>query len=363
MLLPFAYIQTPEGFQKIKGEIEQSPIVGIDTEFERLQTYWPVLCLFQIVTSQKIFVLEPSVLDLSWLGALLKNEMVTKVFHACRQDIEALFVFCGVFPQNIFDTQIAATLVGYKDQLGYADVCSLLLNVPVSKAFHWTTWSKRPLLGEQLHYAAEDVRYLIPLYHELSFRLKEKKRQDLMKNIMQTYETWVSCGKDSRYYFMNKVYDRTMSSTQAHVAYRLTVWREQACQQRNVLRRGVLDDTTLRKLAFASSFDDLLSEHPLREQVFQILQEARQEQGVPLCIELPRIGLAIKAMQDKIKKILTQQQIPSHYVVSQNMIVDFLLSSDPETALLFQGWRKEILSSCYSKALSIRRKVQAQHAC
>ena len=230
------YIQTADDFKQLKEGVEGCSVVGIDTEFERTRTYWPDLCLLQIGTPSTVFVVEPHTFDLTWLNSFLQNAEITKIFHSCRQDQEAFYAFSGVMFQNLFDTQVAAALVGMGDQISYADLCQQLLEVQLSKDLQWSDWAKRPLLPEQISYAANDVRYLIELHQILEEKLKETGREELMRNIMCAYEDKINYHKDVRRYFMNKCYQSSLSIEQNYALYQLIEWREQYCQTHNVIR-------------------------------------------------------------------------------------------------------------------------------
>lgn len=361
MNTPFIYIQTVDAFQQCKDDVTNYSIVGIDTEFERTQTYWPVLCLLQIATPKTVFVIEPQALDWDWLNTFMANTTITKIFHACRQDLEALYTFSGVIPQNIFDTQVAATLVGMGDQISYADLCQNLLHVELCKDFQWSNWASRPLLPEQIYYAANDVRYLIPLYRVFMHQLEEAGRQQLMQDIMCTYGERATYQKEARRYFMNKLHHSALSLAHAYALYQLVEWREQYCQTHNVIRRLVLEDKDLECITHPDiAFSDFLPQHPMRETLYQIMRKAQNDQDIPIFLKAQHIGHPLKAIHTKIKNTLMPLKIPTHYVVTQNMMIDFLLDSSHETNPLFNTWRHQLIEPCVDKLLMIKSKFQAQ---
>lgn len=335
-------------------------LVGIDTEFERTRTYWPDLCLLQVATPDTVFVIEPRTIDRPWLNSFMADRAVTKIFHSCRQDLEAFYALSGVVPQNVFDTQVAATLVGMGDQISYADLCQHILEVELSKEYQFSNWAARPLLPQQIYYAANDARYLIPLYQDLMHQLKQIERQELMCNITSTYEDITIYQKTARHYFMNKLHIPSLSLEHAYILYQLAEWREAYCQKHNVMRRLVFEDKDLQQITSDLSFVDFLPLHPMRETLYQLMQNVQNDQQIPDFLKIKHIGHPLKAMHTKIKSTLKQLNIPMHYVVTQNMMVDFLIDSSHETNPLFNSWRYPLLEPCIEKLLMIKSKFQAQ---
>jgi ribonuclease D len=143
--------------------------VGVDTEFMREKTFFAELCLVQISTGEKIYCVDPlngSSMNEFW-DALIQT---TWVVHSGRQDIEVVYQTANKMPGSMFDTQIAAGLLGYAPQMGYATLVRELFDVEIPKSHTRANWSKRPLPEAYLQYAAEDVEYLLPAYEVLAER-------------------------------------------------------------------------------------------------------------------------------------------------------------------------------------------------
>ncbi|MES1949491.1 ribonuclease D [Salinisphaera sp. S4-8] len=152
--------------------------IAVDTEFLRESTYYPKLCLVQIADADEIGLIDVIALDdLEPLAELLADTRVLKVFHSAEQDLEVLYQRFGTMPAPLFDTQVAAPLVGLDDQMGYARLIDALLDIDLPKAHTRTDWSKRPLPPGALDYAADDVRYLAVAYHVIGNRLLEQERE------------------------------------------------------------------------------------------------------------------------------------------------------------------------------------------
>ena len=163
------YIDTPTTLERFCSElrlqIESNPWLALDTEFMRERTYHPQLCLLQVGTLDSIACIDPLRLDnLDPLLDIIYDARVTKVFHAAHQDLEIFYLLRKAVPTPIFDTQLAAPLLGHPNQAGYAVLVQNILGVTLHKGHARTDWSRRPLSEAQLSYAADDVRYLGQIY-------------------------------------------------------------------------------------------------------------------------------------------------------------------------------------------------------
>ena len=153
--------------------------LGVDTEFERVRTFFPRLCLLQMATSEQAVCIDP-LAELDWDGVrnLISEPRPVKIFHAARQDLEVLQQHFSVVPGEFFDTQIAAAFCGYGEQVGYARMVKEICDVTLSKAFTRTPWCRRPLSEAEVQYALDDVHYLGTLYHTLLAGLQDRGREN-----------------------------------------------------------------------------------------------------------------------------------------------------------------------------------------
>ena len=145
------------------------PFVAVDTEFLRETTFWPLLCVVQVASDDEALAIDALAegLDLAPLFALMADEKVVKVFHAARQDVEIFWKLAGVVPRPMFDTQVAAMVCGYGDQVSYSELVNSICRVAVDKSSRFTDWSRRPLAEAQIDYAIGDVTYLRDIYRAL----------------------------------------------------------------------------------------------------------------------------------------------------------------------------------------------------
>ena len=171
------YIANQENLAAFAERAMHSSVLAIDTEFLREKTYYAKLCLIQLATDDETAIVDPfAVDDLKVLAPVLRNENVMKLFHAGNQDLEILLREVGVLPHPLFDTQVAAALLGHTQQIGYAALVHAECGVTLKKIDSFTDWSRRPLSDSQLEYAADDVVYLPRMYERMRAQLVELGR-------------------------------------------------------------------------------------------------------------------------------------------------------------------------------------------
>ena len=181
------FINDEAGLAAFCDAIADSDWLTVDTEFLREKTYYPQLCLIQVASASHVACIDPiAIKDLSSLLAILYRPDITLVFHAARQDLELLYLLEGRLPSHVFDTQLAATALGYGDQIGYGNLVKQCLGVELEKAHSRADWSKRPLTDEQIAYAADDVIYLLDVFHLLLTQLQQKNRLHWLQNDIDT---------------------------------------------------------------------------------------------------------------------------------------------------------------------------------
>jgi len=173
-MIKIEYIKKPEQLDDLCRRIENAPWIAVDTEFLREKTYYPKFCLLQLATPEWVACVDPIALpNLTALFDAIYNPAVIKVFHSCRQDLEIFYQLTGKLPTPIFDTQIAAPLLGFQDNAGYGLLVSSFLNINLNKAHTRADWSCRPLSIDEIQYAADDVIYLCEIYQKMVAQLTE----------------------------------------------------------------------------------------------------------------------------------------------------------------------------------------------
>lgn len=172
-------IDNQPAFDEICAKFLQQKVLFMDTEFHRKRTYYARLSIIQVAYSdQRLIIDAQSGIDISALKKVLADKNIVKVLHAPEQDFDIFLNLYGELPQNVFDTQIAAGVVGFDGVIGYARLCKELLHVNLDKTMQKANWLKRPLTKELLDYAIKDVDYLIPLYRELSRSISDRNLWD-----------------------------------------------------------------------------------------------------------------------------------------------------------------------------------------
>lgn len=231
---------------RLKG----SEFLAIDTEFIRERTYFPQLCLIQIATENHIGCIDPlGTRDLSPLEELFFDEGTTKVFHAGGQDMEIFYHLFGKTPTPVFDTQIAATVLGHGESIGYASLVKKELDIDLDKSHTRTDWCRRPLSEAQLRYAADDVRYLVLLYLDQQQRLAESGRGDWLQADFDNLADAGQYRPDPASAWHRVKGHGKLKPKQLAVLESLAAWREQQAVNEDRPRRRILGDEILLDLA------------------------------------------------------------------------------------------------------------------
>ncbi|MBT5319330.1 MAG: ribonuclease D, partial [Chloroflexi bacterium] len=215
--------------------LEGAPYVAVDTEFLREKTYWPKLCLVQVAYDDEAAAIDPLAkdIDLDPLFNLMDDESVLKVFHSASQDMEVFFSVAGRVPEPVFDTQVAAMVAGYGEQVGYATLAAQIAGVTLDKSSQITDWSIRPLSDRQIAYALGDVTHLCTIYEELDERLEESGRISWVSEEMAALTDTSSYNADPNLAY-RRVRIRRPSRKVLAILREIVAWREETAQRRNL---------------------------------------------------------------------------------------------------------------------------------
>lgn len=243
-------IDTNEKLAALCAELSAHPVIVIDTEFLREKTYYAQLCLIQLATDEHLICVDPlACTELQPLLDVLYDPTKVKVLHSARQDLELFYDLVGHLPDNIFDTQIAATLLGYGDQIGYAKLVKKMTGVDLDKAHTRTDWSQRPLSNEQIEYALDDVRYLREIYRKQLQALTEAGRAEwLSRDFAALSDTSTYSNPDDTLWQRVRG-SNTLKGVQLCVLQELAIWRETCAREKNRPRRWIIRDDLLLDLA------------------------------------------------------------------------------------------------------------------
>jgi ribonuclease D len=247
-------ITTTEALAALCDEAAGEPYVTLDTEFLRERTYYAKLCLVQMALPgkgpERAYIIDPLAegLSLDPLLALMRNTAVVKVFHAARQDLEIFFIDGGVIPEPLFDTQIAAMVCGFGEQVGYETLVKKIARAPLDKTSRFTDWSQRPLTEAQLRYALDDVTHLRQIYEHLKKDIEKSGRAGWVAEemgVLTSPDTYITHPEDA----WQKIRTRGQSGKFMALVKELARFREDYAQTRNVPRSRVYKDDALLELA------------------------------------------------------------------------------------------------------------------
>jgi ribonuclease D len=247
---PWEIVTAPEELGLALNRLEGSHFLALDTEFIRERTYQSHLCLVQLADENNIFLLDALALNsLEPLAAHLANPTVTTVVHSARQDLEILFQVCGRLPARVFDTQVAAVLLGHGEQVAYSSLVKEYCGVDLDKSATRTDWSKRPLDTRQLDYAADDVRYLTRMFPPLEKDLAECGRLAWMEeDCRQLCEPGLYSVDPWEAHLRIKG-GRNLESSGRRVLRWIAAWREEQAIRRNLPRQWIIKDAGLLQIA------------------------------------------------------------------------------------------------------------------
>ena len=241
-------VTTSAALAELGTYLETFEAVGLDTEFLRERTYRAELCLVQVSAASDASCVDPLALpDLAPLARVLTAPRTIKIMHASRQDIEVLLPVTGLV-RPVFDTQIAAALTGLPAQVGYAELVRRLIGKELAKSHTRTDWSRRPLSSEQIDYALDDVRYLLPLKALLEEKLQQLDRLEWLSEELAALDDARSFSTEPEQAWQRVKGLRGLDEERMRLAQRIAAWRERRAIERNRPRGWILDDAALREI-------------------------------------------------------------------------------------------------------------------
>ena len=243
-------LETTPDLAAFCNRMASEKFITVDTEFLRETTYYPKLCLIQIAGADEAVLIDPMApgMDLAPFFELMADQNVLKVFHAARQDFEILIQLSGAVPTPVIDTQIAAMVCGFGDQVGYEAIVRKLVGASIDKSSQFTDWSRRPLTSKQALYAVSDVTHLRVVYEELQAMLHETGREGWLDDEIETLtspETYRVEPEES----YKRIKARIQNKKQFGVLISIAAWREREAQTRNVPRGRILKDEAVAEIA------------------------------------------------------------------------------------------------------------------
>ncbi len=245
-----SWVDTDDGLAVLCESLADAPYLILDTEFLRERTYRPELCLVQLKYKDTLACIDTqAVNNLNPLFELLHNRNIEKVFHAASQDLEIFYLLSKQVPGPLFDTQVAAPLLGYNEQIGYANLVNERLEIELSKSQTRADWTRRPLSDSQVAYALDDVIYLEEVYLTMKAELKEAGRLDWLD------DDFIAAEDPEKYEQPAKLRWRKIRNIQRYkgstlsIIQALATWREVKAREINQPRNWLMKDDVLCTLA------------------------------------------------------------------------------------------------------------------
>ncbi len=350
---------TTEALKQLCDRLGGEQFVTVDTEFIRERTYWPELCVVQLAGAREVAVVDAEApdIDLAPLGELLANQSVMKVFHASRQDIEIFVLRFGDVPKPLFDTQIAAMVAGFGDQVGYDAIVSSLTGGSIDKAHRFSDWSARPLSAAQIEYAAADVTYLREVYTRLCARLEKDKRLEWVAEELAELADPATYRPDPETMW-ERLRPRSSNRRFLGLLRAVAAWREREAQRVNIPRQRLLRDEAL--LEIAATAPDTPDALARGRGISRGFAEGRTGASLLAAIEAAK-ALPDEALPDaptgrdgarpspalvSLLKVLLAAKCEQHHVAAKLVAsadeIDRLAGEDAPNIAALHGWRREV---------------------
>jgi len=242
-------IDKQEQFEELCCNLKKEPIIFMDTEFCRRHSYYAKLSLIQIGTHSQQFIVDALPLKtITPIADIMNDAKICKVLHAADQDLDIFLHLLGKIPSNIFDTQIAAGVIGMSAALGYGALCKSLLNINLDKTLQKANWLKRPLTDELIKYAVNDIKYLVPLYREITYVLDKRQLWDTYQSrSAHLYKPESYKISAERFVKRAGLHDRPRKLRDAYIC--MLLFREECAQTLDVPRNHCASEEELLKLA------------------------------------------------------------------------------------------------------------------
>jgi ribonuclease D len=352
-------ITTSEELAQICERMTKHAYVTVDTEFLRETTFWPKLCVVQLATDDEAVAIDALAdgIDLTPFLDLMKNAAVLKVFHSARQDIEIIWKLCGATPQPLFDTQVAATVCGYGDQVSYEQLATNLAAAKIDKSSRFTDWSRRPLTEAQITYALADVTHLRVVYQKLQARLDKTDRNEWLREEIafltdnDTYEqkpenAWI------------RLKSRARKPKDLSILMEIAEWREREAQAKDVPRSRILKDDTVADVA--QSAPTTVEALGRLRTIPQGYERSKTGQDLVACVQrgldrdlstLPQMGrerthtnassAVVQLLKVLLQTISEKHQVASKMIATVDDLEAIALDDAADVAAL-KGWRHEM---------------------
>ena len=357
--------------------IENEDYIAIDTEFIRDTTYFSKLCLIQVASKKHNFIIDPLAagLDISLFWNVLNNNSILKIFHSGRQDLEIFYNIFGKLPSPIYDTQIAAMVCGYGDQISYEHLVFDLLGIKIDKSSRVSNWSYRPLSNKQISYALSDVTHLVNLYEILEKRISANNRENWIEEDITNLSN-IENYKLKPDEAWKKIKFKSFKGESMNRLKHLAEWREKLSINRNVTKNKIARDEVLIEIASndPKNINDFKRIRGLKldnnkktiDEILLILEKAREipkelwpvkdipkknKINQPAVLELLKVLLKHVSEENKVAPKLIAKQID----------LENIASGEKNDLKLFNGWRYEIFGGLVENLIEGKIAIKIQN--
>lgn len=360
------YLSTQEELVAFCDRAAGSKVIAVDTEFLREKTYYPRLCLVQVSTGDEIAAIDPILIkDLSPLARLFADRSVTKVFHACSQDLEVILDGMGVECAPVFDTQLAAAFLGMRQQVSYGSLVEAYCGVHLPKAESLTDWSRRPLDSEQLVYAEDDVRYLPGIYERMISSLIEGDRLSWVIPEMEALADFSRIRRAPEDAYLRLRRAGSLTRRQLAIAREVCAWRERTAADHDIPRKWVASDEVVVEVCKRAPGSlerlrrirgtDQLSERDARGLVDAVARGAACPAD-----QCPKVNRAVRPspetegvidlMYAVLRLASERSGIATQLIATRDDLMEFL--QNRAVSRLASGWRWDLAGSTLDSLLS-----------
>ena len=361
-------ITTTRDLATVCARLARQPFVTVDTEFLRETTYYPLLCVAQIASADEAVVIDTLApgIDLTPFFDLMVDERVLKVFHAARQDIEIVWHMAGRIPHPIFDSQVAAMVLGYGDSISYDQLVQRITGDTLDKSNRFTDWSRRPLSGAQLVYAVSDVTHLRDVYLALAADLAERGRSEWVGEEMEILTSPDTYRAEPERAWQ-RLKTRVRKPKELAVLIEIAAWREREAQTRDLPRGRVMRDdalgdiaiqapTTLERLSHVRSLPKGFERSRWGQDVIDTVQRGLNRDPKTLPTLERQKSTNANGATVELLKVLLRMTAEQHGVAAKIIAtvddLEQMAADDAADVPAFRGWRRELFGD---KALALKQ--------
>ena len=351
------------------ARLARQDFVTVDTEFHRETTFWPILCVIQLASADEalaIDALAPDI-DLTPVFELMANPAVVKVFHAARQDVEIFWKLSGRVPAPMFDTQVAAMVCGFGEQVSYSELAHAVVKAQIDKSSRFTDWARRPLSDAQIEYAIGDVTHLRGIYRALRAKLTASGRLGWLEDEMRVLTSPATYEQHPERAW-ERFKTRARKPRDLAVLMEVCAWREKEAQTRDVPRSRVLKDDVLIEVALAAprssevlgglrAFPRGMERSRAGEEILAAVERglARDPKSLPKIEKDRRNGNGGAATVELLKVLL--RQVSEESGVAGKLIatvddLELIASDDNADTPALKGWRRQLFGE---RALELKQ--------